>query len=875
MTEIPDRYDPSAVEARWYPEWEGRGYFRAEPSAPGKPFSIVIPPPNVTGSLHMGHALNNTLQDVLVRMRRMDGFNTVWVPGTDHAGIATQYVVERQLAAEGKTKQDLGREAFVERVWRWREESGGTIIRQLKRLGASCDWSRERFTMDSGLSRAVREVFVRLWEEGLIYRDDYIVNWCPRCQTVLADLEVEREERDAEFVYIKYGPVTLGTVRPETKLGDTGLAVHPRDKRYTQYVGRTLEIPSVDGTIAVKVVADDAVDPKFGTGVIKVTPGHDPVDFEIGRRHGLPVRTVIGFDGKMTSAAGRYAGLDRFECRRRIVEDMQALGLIERVEPYRHAVGVCYRCRTVVEPLVSKQWFVRMRPLAEPAIKAVREGRIRIVPRGWAKTYYHWMENIRDWPISRQLWWGHRIPVWYCPTCAATHVSRTEIERCPGCGGAVQQDEDVLDTWFSSGLWPFSTLGWPDDTPELRRYYPTSVLVTGFDILFFWVARMAMLGLRFMGEVPFHDVYIHALVRDAEGQKMSKSKGNVIDPLVVMDKYGTDAFRFTLIALAAQGRDIRLAEERIEGYRNFANKLWNAARLVLANLDGYGAVRARRTRRQEPDAWIESRLSATIVAVRGHLRRYRFNDAASAIYQFVWHEFCDWYLEIAKLSLYRPENPAQRLRTQHTLVTVLETTLRLLHPFMPFITEELWQRLPHTGASIMVAPFPTRAAMRHAPEAERAMSAVMDVITAVRAIRGEMRISPAQALTVILRPAPDAVSLLKGHASLVESLARGRVTIDPTATRPRNSALAVVGETELYVELEGIVDLAAERHRLEKEIRKVAESAEFLRAKLARPEFVERAPAEIVAKERERLGQQEALRAKLAASLSWIGGSTA
>jgi len=875
MTEIPDRYDPSAVEARWYPEWEGRGYFRAEPSAPGKPFSIVIPPPNVTGSLHMGHALNNTLQDVLVRMRRMDGFNTVWVPGTDHAGIATQYVVERQLAAEGKTKQDLGREAFVERVWRWREESGGTIIRQLKRLGASCDWSRERFTMDSGLSRAVREVFVRLWEEGLIYRDDYIVNWCPRCQTVLADLEVEREERDAEFVYIKYGPVTLGTVRPETKLGDTGLAVHPRDKRYTQYVGRTLEIPSVDGTIAVKVVADDAVDPKFGTGVIKVTPGHDPVDFEIGRRHGLPVRTVIGFDGKMTSAAGRYAGLDRFECRRRIVEDMQALGLIERVEPYRHAVGVCYRCRTVVEPLVSKQWFVRMRPLAEPAIKAVREGRIRIVPRGWAKTYYHWMENIRDWPISRQLWWGHRIPVWYCPACASTHVSRTEIERCPGCGGAVQQDEDVLDTWFSSGLWPFSTLGWPDDTPELRRYYPTSVLVTGFDILFFWVARMAMLGLRFMGEVPFHDVYIHALVRDAEGQKMSKSKGNVIDPLVVMDKYGTDAFRFTLIALAAQGRDIRLAEERIEGYRNFANKLWNAARLVLANLDGYGAARARRTRRQEADAWIESRLSATIVAVRGHLRRYRFNDAASAIYQFVWHEFCDWYLEIAKLSLYRPENPAQRLRTQHTLVTVLETTLRLLHPFMPFITEELWQRLPHTGASIMVAPFPTRAAMRHAPEAERAMSAVMDVITAVRAIRGEMRISPAQALTVILRPAPDAVSLLKGHASLVESLARGRVTIDPTATRPRNSALAVVGETELYVELEGIVDLAAERHRLEKEIRKVAESAEFLRAKLARPEFVERAPAEIVAKERERLGQQEALRAKLAASLSWIGGSTA
>ncbi|MBI2162202.1 MAG: valine--tRNA ligase [Candidatus Rokubacteria bacterium] len=867
---IPDRYEPSEVEKRWYPVWEERGYFHAAAASPKKPFCIVIPPPNVTGALHMGHAFDNTLQDVLVRMKRMDGFNALWVPGTDHAGIATQYVVERHLAAEGKSKEDLGREAFVARVWRWKEESGGTIIRQLKRLGASCDWSRERFTMDPGLSRAVREVFVRLWEEGLIYRDDYIVNWCPRCQTVLADLEVEREDRDAEFVYIKYGPLSLGTVRPETKLGDTGLAVHPKDKRYAHYVGKTLEIPSVDGTITVRVVADDAVDPKFGTGVIKVTPGHDAVDFEIGRRHGLPIRTVIGFDGKMTAAAGRYAGLDRFECRRRIVDDMKALGLIERIEPYRHAVGVCYRCKTVVEPLVSKQWFVRMKPLAEPAIKAVRDGRIRIVPRGWTNTYYHWMENIRDWPVSRQLWWGHRIPVWYCEACASTHVSRADLERCPKCGGAVHQDEDVLDTWFSSGLWPFSTLGWPDDTPDLRRYYPTSVLVTGFDILFFWVARMAMLGLRFMGDVPFHDVYIHGLIRDPEGQKMSKSKGNVIDPLLVMDRYGTDAFRFTLVALAAQGRDIRLAEERIEGYRNFANKLWNAARLVLSNLDGYDAGRAKKTEAGLAERWIRSRLAVTIGAVRTGLRGYRFNEAASAIYQFLWHEYCDWYLEIAKLALYRAESPAQRLQAQHALVEVLETTLRLLHPFMPFITEEIWQRLPHRGDSIMVAPYPKAGRRRRDPDAERAMGAVMDVVAAVRAIRGEMRISPAQVLAAILRPGRDADALFRGHAALVESLARVRLTVDPRATRPRNSALAVAGGAELYVDLAGIVDLASERQRLEKEIKKAGETVNFLQAKLARPEFVERAPAEVVERERTRLAEQEALRAKLTASLGWL-----
>ena len=871
MADLPNRYDPTAVESRWYAHWEARGYFRAESDAKGRPYCIVIPPPNVTGSLHMGHALDNTLQDVLIRMKRMDGFNTLWMPGTDHAGIATQYVVERQLAAEGKTKDDLGRDAFVARVWEWKRQSGGTIIRQLKRLGASCDWSRERFTMDEGLSRAVREVFVRLWEEGLVFRDDYIVNWCPRCQTVLSDLEVEREERDAEFVYIRYGPLTLGTVRPETKLGDTGLAVHPRDARYASYVGRDLEIASVDGPVTVRVVADEAVDPAFGTGVIKVTPGHDPVDFEIGRRHDLPVRTVIGFDGRMTALAGRYAGLDRFECRRRIVEDMQALGLIERIEPYRHAVGLCYRCKTVVEPLVSRQWFVQVKPLAEPALKAVRDGRIRIVPRSWVKTYAHWMENIRNWPVSRQLWWGHRIPVWYCDADGSMHVSRTDLTACPQCGGPLRQDPDVLDTWFSSGLWPFSTLGWPEPTAELRAFYPTSVLVTGYDILFFWVARMAMFGLHVMGEVPFREVYIHTLVRDAEGQKMSKTRGNVIDPLEFMDRYGTDAFRFTLAALAVPGvRDVRIAGERVEGYRNFANKLWNAARLVLGNLEGYRPAAARGGTPSLGDRWILSRLNATTRAVRLALRRYRFNDAASTLYQFIWHELCDWYLEIAKLSLYRADAPAARQRTQHTLVTVLEQAQRLLHPFMPFITEEIWQQLPHRGDSIMIAAYPrARAAMADAA-AEEQMALLIELVTALRNIRGEMRVAPGVTLAATARVADEHAALFGDLAPLVEALARVRLTRDAAATRPPNSALAVVGASEVYVDLADVVDLAAERQRLAKEIARVEEAIAFATQKLARPEFVERAPEEIVERERAKLAEQRARRDALEASRRWI-----
>jgi valyl-tRNA synthetase len=881
VTGISDRYDPTQVEPRWYRFWEERGYFHADPASPKKPYSIVIPPPNVTGSLHMGHALNNTLQDILIRWKRMEGFNVLWMPGTDHAGIATQNVLERQLAEEGKTKEDLGREAFIRRVWEWKERSGGAIIHQLKRLGCSCDWPRERFTMDPGLSRAVREVFVRLWEEGLIYRGDYIVNWCPRCRTALSDLEVEYEERDAQLYYIKYGPLTLATVRPETKLGDTALAVHPKDKRYARYVGSTLTITSVDGPITMRVVADAAVDPKFGTGVVKVTPAHDPADFEIGRRHGLEVRQVIGFDGRMNERAGKYAGLDRFECRAKIVQDMERLELIERIEPYHHRVGVCYRCKTVVEPLVSKQWFVRAKPLAEPAIKAVREGRTRIIPRGWTKTYHAWMENIRDWCISRQIWWGHRLPVWYCDACQATHVSRVDLARCPTCAGPLRQETDVLDTWFSSALWPFSTLGWPEETPELRTFYPTSCLVTGFDILFFWVARMSMLGLRFMGDVPFRDVYIHALVRDAEGQKMSKSKGNVIDPLMVMDKYGTDAFRFTLAALAAQGRDIRLSEERVEGYRNFANKIWNAARFVLTNLEGYDPRAAKKASPTLADRWIRSRLARTVDTVRRSLAAYRFNDAASAVYQFLWHEFCDWYLECSKLTLYRSEDPAARAHTRRTLAEVLEATLRLLHPFMPFITEEIWQRLApvlsqgQADGSIMIARFPRGSRKHLDPDAERDMALFMEIVTAIRNIRGEMRIPPSVTLTAILRPAgQDVTERLEHQMAQIRALARAEVTLDPAAVRPPASAMALAGEVECYIPLGGAVDLEAERQRLAKEIRKADEEIAFLKGKLSRSEYRAKAPAEVVERDERRLAEQEAIRAKLEESLGRIHDSS-
>jgi valyl-tRNA synthetase len=845
------RYDPQKTDARWYQVWVEREYFHANVQAPGEPFCIVMPPPNVTGSLHMGHALNMTLQDILVRWKRMDGYNTLWLPGTDHAGIATQWVVEQQLAREGTNRQAYGREQFIERIWRWREESGRTIVRQLMRLGASCDWSRERFTMDEGLSRAVRKVFVTLYREGYIYRGDYIIQWCPRCMTALSDLEVEYEERDGKLYYIKYGPLTLATVRPETKLGDTALAVHPDDQRYRDYMGQTLTISSVDGDISIKVIADSAVDPAFGTGVVKVTPAHDPQDFEIGRRHGLEIRQVIGFDGKMNATAGKYAGLDRFECRQRIVEDMQRLCLISSIEDYRHRVGLCYRCRTVVEPLVSRQWFVRMKPLAEPAIEAVRSGHIRFVPSMWANTYYEWMLNIRDWCISRQIWWGHRIPAWYCDTCSGVTVAETAPTACEHCQGmGLHQDEDVLDTWFSSGLWPFSTLGWPDETPELRRFYPTSVLVTGFDILFFWVARMIMLGLKFRGDIPFHHVYIHALVRDAQGQKMSKSRGNVIDPLEIMDQYGTDALRFTLAALAGQGRDIRLSEERIQGYRNFMNKIWNAFRYCELNfsLTGERAPELQGPRLDLADRWILSRLQSVIAATRRALGEYRFNDAANELYQFFWHEFCDWYLEITKLRVAGTEN--ERVNTQMVLSQVFETSLRLLHPFIPFLTEELWQQLPHDGETVVKAPYPSVTQEWIDQETEQQMTFIMNIIAALRNIRSSFKIPHTIKLRPYIKASVDQSNALQRHHSYIASLANiSDMIIDRDIARPKMSATAILDDMEIYVPLEGLIDFEVEQMRLARELKKIREDLVRLEVKLARPDFLEKAPEEVIEKE--------------------------
>jgi valyl-tRNA synthetase len=866
------RYDPQQTEERWYQHWAERGYFHAEAEAPGEPFCIVIPPPNVTGSLHMGHALNMTLQDILIRWKRMDGYNTLWLPGTDHAGIATQWVVEQQLSREGTDRHSYGREQFVRRVWRWREESGGTIVRQLMRLGASCDWSRERFTMDEGLSRAVRKVFVTLYREGYIYRGDYIIQWCPRCMTALSDLEVEYDERDGKLYYIKYGPLTLATVRPETKLGDTALAVHPDDERYRHLIGQTLTVPSVEGEITLKVIADMAVDPEFGTGVVKVTPAHDPQDFEIGRRHALEIRQVIDFDGRMNANAGKYAGLDRFECRQQIVEDLRTLGLLSKVEDYRHRVGLCYRCRTVVEPLVSRQWFVRMQALAEPAIAAVRSGRVRFVPPMWTNTYYEWMLNIRDWCVSRQIWWGHRIPAWYCDTCGEVIVAETTPQRCERCQGeALHQDEDVLDTWFSSGLWPFSTLGWPDDTADLRRFYPTSVLVTGFDILFFWVARMIMLGLKFTGDVPFHEVYIHALVRDAEGQKMSKSRGNVIDPLEIMDQYGTDALRFTLAALAGQGRDIRLSAERIQGYRNFMNKIWNAFRFGALNfsLTDTHAEITDNDQQDLADRWILSRLQSVIAATRRALDEYRFNDAANELYQFFWHDFCDWYLEIAKLRVTAPER--LHATTQGVLAYVFEVSLRLMHPFIPFLTEELWQQLPHTGKTIVKAPYPSVTEHWIDVNAEHSMNFVMQVIAAIRSIRSTFKIPTAAKMHVYISASDTQMELLDEFRSYIMNLTPVEtMTIESRIERPEHSATAVLDGMEIYLPLEGLIDIDVERTRLTRELHKVQQDLAWLEAKLTRKDFIEKAPENIIEKEQTKYQGLKERAEKLTHALEFI-----
>ncbi len=872
-------YEPHQVEEKWYQFWLDKGYFRADENGSDKTYTIVMPPPNVTGSLHMGHALNNTLQDILVRYKRMCGFNTLWMPGTDHAGIATQNVVEKQLSSEGISREDLGRKEFVERVWQWREKYGGIIIQQLKRLGASCDWERERFTMDAGLSRAVREVFVSLYEEGLIYKGDYIINWCPRCYTALSDLEVEHDEVKGKLYFIKYPVVgskklvVVATTRPETMLGDTALAVNPNDKRYQKLIGKRAILPILNREIPI--IADEYVDMKFGTGVLKITPAHDPNDFEIGNTHGLEVIKVIDNDGVMNGQAGPYEGLDRFHCRDKILKDLKKIELVKKVEDYNHQIGHCYRCKTVVEPFISKQWFVKVKPLAERALEAVEKGETTIIPKNWEKTYFEWMRTIRDWCISRQIWWGHQIPAWNCKECGKVTVAREDPDMCVYCKSKnIEQEEDVLDTWFSSALWPFSTSGWPDKTKELSLFYPTSVLVTAFDILFFWVARMMMMGLKFMGEVPFKEVYIHAIVRDVEGKKMSKSKGNVIDPLTVMDQYGTDAFRFTLAALAVQGRDVRLAEERIKGYRNFANKIWNASRFALMNLEGYNAhnIDSSTVSSSLVDKWILSRLHRLIREVEETLRDYKFNELAHLIYHFIWHEFCDWYLELIKPVLNQRDDSESKLATQHTMVKVLATSLQILHPIMPFITEEIWQKLPATQESIMISPYPECDLKKIDGDAEKKMDLIIDVVNNIRNVRWEMNVPPSQIVEVILLSKNhESLEILQDYRGYIESLGKAdHVTISESLERPKSAATAVAQDVEIFLPLKGVIDFAEEERRLKKEIGKTMKDLASVNKKLSNEDFLAKAPEDIIEKEKVKAGDLKEKQEKLEKGLNRI-----
>ncbi len=899
--ELPKAYDPKLVEEKWYEFWLEKKYFQADEHAKGEPFSIVIPPPNVTGALHIGHALNATLQDILVRWMRMSGRNTLWVPGTDHAGIATQNVVEKQLAKNDVDRHAMGRDAFVQEVWKWKQEYGGRIINQQKCMGASCDWDRERFTMDEGLSKAVREVFVTLYEEGFIYRGERLINWCPRCHTALSDIEVEHEDEKGKLYHIAYPlshdhtiRLTVATTRPETMLGDTAVAVHPLDPRYKDLIGKTVDLPLTNRKIPI--IGDSIlVDLEFGTGAVKITPAHDFNDYEAGLRQKpeLPRVKILNEKAEilpdipdvLPDVLKRVAGNFAKKARGIVVELLNEQGLLIKTDDHDHSVGKCYRCRAVVEPHLSLQWFVKMGPLAKPAIKVVEDGSVRFVPKGWENTYFEWMRNIKDWCISRQIWWGHRIPAWYCDDCGTITVSRADASACAKCGSnTIRQETDVLDTWFSSALWPFSTLGWPDKTKEVAVYYPTSVLITSFDIIFFWVARMIMMGMHFMKEVPFRDVYIHALVRDAEGQKMSKSKGNVIDPVVMSDQYGTDAFRFTLTALAAQGRDIKLAPERIEGYRNFANKLWNASRFVFMNLDEVFTpnIELLTPNSSLADRWILSRLSSVVKEVYAALTDYRFNDVASTLYHFIWHEYCDWYLELSKPALYEEKGSASRQATQTVLVHVLETALRLLHPIMPFITEEIWQLIPaevrsknqkNKAESIMVAAYPAADEQLINAGIERDMQMVMELILAIRNIRGEMNIPPSLQIDVIVKAGTRELGEhLENNAGYAKTLARIKdLRIGVSEAKPVSVATAVITGAEVYVPLEGIIDLNQERERLQKEIAKISKDIDVFSKKLSNKNFVDKAPKEVVEKDTAKLEEFKVKREKLEQSLKMLG----
>ncbi|MDH3347079.1 MAG: valine--tRNA ligase [Desulfobulbaceae bacterium] len=858
--DLPKAYEFDEVEKRWYENWREHNTFSAKMEEGKDSFSIVIPPPNVTGVLHIGHALNNTLQDILIRYHRMKGDNTLWVPGTDHAGIATQNVVERQLATENSSRHELGREKFIERVWKWREEKGGTIINQLKRMGSSCDWDRERFTMDEGLSKAVREVFVKLYNEGLIYKGDYIVNWCPRCLTALSDDEVEHDPTDGKLYHIRYpfadgsGHVVVATTRPETMLGDTGVAVHPKDERYTGLQDIGVRLPLSDRTIPV--VLDHHVQREFGTGALKVTPAHDRDDYEIGLRHNLERLKVMDNHGIMNEAAGSYQGLDRFECRKKIVADLEAQGFLDKIEDYQHSVGKCYRCATVVEPTTSKQWFVSVRPLADRAVKAVEEGRINIYPKTWNKSFYSWMDNIRDWCISRQIWWGHQIPAWICQDCGEITVALEDPECCCKCSStALDRETDVLDTWFSSALWPFSTLGWPENTKELEFFYPTSVLITSFDILFFWVARMMMMGLHLRDEVPFRDVYLHALVRDKHGKKMSKSTGNVIDPLEMIDQYGTDAFRFTLTAFAAQGREIKMDEERIEGYRHFINKLWNAARFAQMHIKecdpAITSVTDNAAELELHHRWILHRSDEVICEVRKALDEYNFNEIASAIYQFTWREVCDWYLEWIKSELFGKDEVA-RDNARGTLLRVLETLLKLLHPIAPFVTEEIWSQLPGERGTIMLESFPVERPDWRDANGATEMKFLMDLISGVRTIRSEAGLHPTAKINVgIICADEQQRTLIESFRGSILSMTRSEnLDLLAEGTIPNDAGHCLVDSVEVFVPMKGLIDVEGELEKLAKDRIKLEKELQKIVGKLKNQKFLANAPQEIVEKEK-------------------------
>ena len=879
MTEehnIPKVYDPASVEKKWYEFWEKNRYFHAEPEPGKKPFSIVIPPPNITGKLHMGHALDNTLQDILIRWHRMMGDNTLWMPGYDHAGLATQIKVEEVLKKEeGKTRFDLGREEFVKRVWAWKEEYGDRIINQLKCLGISCDWERKRFTMDEGCSRAVRETFVSLFEKGLIYKGTRITNWCVNCHTALSDIEVEHEDTPGHLWYVRYPVVgekdtylTIATTRPETIPGDTAVAVNPEDERYAKLIGKTLRLPILNREIPV--IADSYVDTKFGTGAVKITPSHDPNDYEMGLRHNLPEIVVIGKDGVMTEEAGPFAGLERYECRKQIVARLKEEGYLVKIEEHSHAVGHCQRCHNIVEPLVSTQWFVKMQPLVKAAVDCVTDGRTQFVPERFTKNYTGWMENIHDWCISRQIWWGHRIPVWYCDDCGEMSASRTDLEKCPKCGSThIHQDEDALDTWFSSALWPFSTMGWPDNTELLKQFYPTSVLVTGYDIIFFWVARMLIMGMEFMKEIPFEKVFIHGLVRDSQGRKMSKSLGNGIDPLEVIEKYGADTLRFMLITGNTPGNDMRFYWERVEGTRNFANKIWNASRFALMNMEGYDKD-AELASYTLADKWILSRLQDTVKDVTGLLERFELGEAGRAIYDFIWSEVCDWYIEIAKPRLYNKEAAAERATAQHVLATVLVSAMKLLHPYMPFITEEIYQCLPHEAESIMISKWPVADESLVDPEAERGMNAIMDSIKAIRNMRAEVNANPGKKIPAIMLVSEDLREVVAHNDSYIKLLGGiDNLELRPlNGEKPENAMAAVVTGIEVYLPLAGLIDVEKETQRLSKELAAMEKDLQRAGGKLNNAGFLAKAPEDVIAKERakyeELSGKIEAVKKRMA-----------